>query len=222
MTALELDEGRALVRAWCEYACDGDRGRGVDDPVYRWIVEGRDPGPRYSSCPDLAYWWLELIGVRESWINRESVLGQRPNGNVHVGRLCCPPVGSNPIATAPRPGEVFACGDVLVCWSKPDTTDAHVFTCATHDAERGILRSWDAGQGPMSARAWSTRRDHVEVRRVEREVFERAGRWTFAAGRSIRSVLRLSDVLALPGLVDPERPTGEALDARGLPAWEGP
>jgi hypothetical protein len=219
---MTLDEMRALVRAWCEYACDGDRGRGVDDPVYRWIVEGRDPGPGYSSCADLAHWWLTRIGVRESWINRDECGRGKWKMGANVSLLAPMPIFGNPLATAPRPGEVFSTGDVLICWSKPNTTDAHVFTCATHDAERGILRSWDAGQGPMSARAWSTRRDHVEVRRVEREVFERAGRWTFAAGRSIRSVLRLSDVLALPGLVDPERPTGEALEARGLPAWAGP
>lgn len=215
MPALTLDEARALAREWCEYATNGADGRRVDDPVYRWVTEGRDPGPGYSSCADLAHWLLTRLGVQAAWLNRDEGDDAKWRSVVNVGRLCASPVGGNPVARKPEPGELFRTGDVLICWKRPDTRDAHVMVCARH--EGGRLVTWDYGQGPMGVEPWRASRAHVEAAKRTREVFERDGRWTFMTGKSIRSVLPLADVLAACPLRAPDRPTGEFLEALGLP-----
>lgn len=222
MEDLMISGRRTIGVEWLDRAVNGNDGVKIDSPIYRWVTEGRDPGPMYSSCADLAHWLLMRLGVRLPWINRDEHHGWKHQ--VNVGRLCAKPVGNGAsgCARAPMIGELFQPLDILICWKRPDTTDAHVFVCAEHrETEQGYeLVSWDYGQGPMSKKAWTGNREHVEGCRRERDVREIAGRWTFAGGRSIRSVLKLDDVIAkaseLGALVDPDLPTNEYLGSRGL------
>ena len=213
------DEYRELAREWCEYAVNGDVGRRVDAPVYRWVTEKRDNGPGYSSCADLGHWLLYRLGIRADYLNRIEHIGWRPV--VNVGRLCCRPVGggADGAAREPEPDEVFRTGDILICWSRPDTRDAHVMVCAEHLGN--TLLTWDYGQGPMSAAAWAGNRSHVETKRKLRTVHQNDGRWVFDGGRSIRSVLSLEVAIenarAAGLLADPDLPVGEVLDEK-IPA----
>jgi len=71
------------------------------DQVYRAIVEGR-LAPKYSSCGDLAHWFLYRLGVRAPWINRveNKPVGWRVGLNLNL--LHAPPVGSCAAAVAVR------------------------------------------------------------------------------------------------------------------------
>jgi hypothetical protein len=136
----ELHRLRLLAVRWCEYACNGSKGRPEHgDPVYDWVTEWRDGGDWYSSCADLAHWVLYRIGVRSSWINR-----QEHNGFVvgaGVSRLCW-----KAPAFSPSGSESLLAGDIVVTWAKPDTSDAHVSVVIEHEREAGRLLSADYGQ----------------------------------------------------------------------------
>lgn len=192
---IQIGDYRARAAEFCEWAVGGADGVTVDSAPYVEVTEGRDPGPRYSSCGDLAHAMLFELGVRANWINRRAHLGFR--FGVNVARLCRKPIGSGAggCARAARLGERFETGDVLIVWrAGGDTTDAHVLVVDTFDGE--TLRSWDYGQGPMSSAAWASRRDHVEGCRRERRVTRNpAGLYVLEDGRSIQSVLPLADVL---------------------------
>ncbi len=192
---LDLDAYRARARELCEWAVGGEGGVVVDDPRYREVTEGRDPGPRYSSCADLAHWMFAELGVRSPFVNRVS-LGRKYRSAATVNLLLARPVGSGAggAARAPTPGEPFETGDVLVVWARKDATDAHVLVVDAFDG--ATLRSWDYGQAPLGAAAWAKNRTHLEGRRRERRVLaDAAGRLRFEDGRVLRSVLPLVAVL---------------------------
>lgn len=72
---MKPEERRRIAREWCDFAI----GRTPSDPVYRWVTEGRDPGPIYSSCGDLAHVEgfyrrrpLSMVPV-QSWLNLDDV-----------------------------------------------------------------------------------------------------------------------------------------------------
>lgn len=183
---------RDIAREWCDiatgYPFDGVT---ADDAIYREVTEWRDPGPGYSSCADLAHWLLYRLGVRADWINRDEHQGYR--SIVNVARLVPRPVGSNPVARAPIPGERFACGDVIVAWARKDTRDAHVMIVEEHSEVAGVLCTWDYGQGPMAPEAWRAHRDHLEGRRVTRAIKH----FTLGNGKTVHAVIPLLDVLAV-------------------------
>lgn len=212
--ALTLDEYRELAAAWCDYATNGAHGRTVDDPVYRWVTEGRDPGPKYSSCGDLAHWLLARLGCRAPWLNRAELPGGWTVG-LNVSRLV---YSARPVSKIPEADTVLCLGDIVVAWSKPKGTDAHVSVVCDHDPVAGVLETWDYGQGPMGAAAWSTSRKHVEAAQRTRHVrYTASGRIAYEGGKTIQCVLRLPDVLEGCPMVAPDRPVGEFLDAMGLP-----
>lgn len=166
----------------CELATGYGKGRTVDDPIYQEIVEGRDPGPVYSSCADLAHWMLYRLGCREEFINRDEHLGWR--SIVNVARLTAPPVGSNSFAE-PNPTDAQLVnadtGDIIVMWDRRDVTDAHVCVLDTYDGY--TLSTWDLGQGPIKKSRWRWKKDHVEACRKHRT------EW-----KQIRSILSLADL----------------------------
>lgn len=214
------DEYRDSARRWCEYACNGAKGRRLRDPVYQRITEGRDiPGTArdgYSSCGDLAHWLLYKLGVRSAWLNRAEHLGFRSGMN--LARLCPRPQFTNPWARKARGEEVFHTGDILIIWDErrrgqPNyTLDGHALVVDRHEGR--TLHSWDFGQGPMGPR--SPQANYIEGQRRTRPLTFSGGLWVAPDGRSIQSVLSLSEVLeaakAAGELAAPTPFVGEVLD----------
>lgn len=183
---------REAARLWCEFACADGAGRCANDPVYRWIVEGRDKGPSYSSCADLAHWLLYRLGVRSVFVNRTEHNGYVPV--VNVARLCARPIGTSPVARRLVAGEAPLTGDVIIAWARPDTADAHVMVVDELTAD-GELRTWDGGQGPMDPAAWRGGRQHVEVCRRSRKAWWSGGELHLQGGKVVRSIVALPEAL---------------------------
>jgi hypothetical protein len=145
MGALAISEFRDLATLLLRYAVA--HGGSCKDPVYASITEGRDPGlpsNRYSSCGDLAHWLLMRLGVRSALVNRKEHLGWAVGMN--VARLAYAPM-----ARDSSNGDVYAPGDILVIWSKPDATNAHVQCVLEHErasatSGNGRLLAAEAGQ----------------------------------------------------------------------------
>lgn len=114
-----------------EYACNSTHGRPEGDPVYDAVTEGRDPGPGYSSCADLAHWLLYRLGVRCWWVNRSEHKGFA--WGMGPSRLA----GNCPTRIVP-PGlrAKFEPGDILLVWNiergEKATQDLHV-ACMVED-----------------------------------------------------------------------------------------
>jgi hypothetical protein len=208
---------RDAAKAWCEFATRGVGGRLANDPVYRWITEGRDKGPTYSSCADLGHWLLYRLGVRCAFINRTEHNGWRPV--VNVARLCARPLGSCPVARRPHPGEALLTGDIIISWARPDSSDAHVMV--VNDLDDLTLRTWDLGQGPMVASAWANGRQHIEAARRSRRAWWSGGELHLQNGKIVRSIISLPEALHFARtndeLAPADAPTGERLDE--LEGW---
>lgn len=145
------------------------------DPVYNAITEGRHARAIrakqfYSSCGDLAHWFLYRMGVRLSWINRDEHDGWHYSGQPghpawdnNVTTLCAPTV--NRYAKKPDPEDFFlVCGDVLVVnLDMPQTT--HVSVVYEHKPEQGIIVSADYGQpgGALRSRPYTIDRGAIRI-----------------------------------------------------------
>lgn len=124
---VDIDEYRALVRLLVPYAC-GAEGRAETDPIYQDVTEGRDTGAyraMYSSCGDLAHWLFCRLGLTSPWVNRAELGHYRTGMNVSN-------IAYHPKALTPAVDAAYATGDVLVIWSRPDTTDSHVIVVLDH------------------------------------------------------------------------------------------
>lgn len=140
MTRPPLVEYQHVAASWLEWACRGDKVPERDER-YQRVTEWRDkPTPGYSSCADLAHWLLFCLGVRSPWVNRAEHIGWRPARNVSA--LCWPPAP----AREPHPTDQYDAGDVLVIWSRQDTTDAHVLVVVTHLPDEHVLCTAEYGQ----------------------------------------------------------------------------
>jgi hypothetical protein len=126
-----MDENtiRAFANELVSYACGRwTGGRSEDDPVYQQVTEGRDVGAArrtYSSCADLAHWLLYRLGSRVDFINRKEHNGWKVGVNVSA-------LAFSPVAEVATETDQYQAGDVLVIWSKPDGTDAHVMIALEH------------------------------------------------------------------------------------------
>lgn len=194
-----LDELRDMAREWAAFVC---ALRKPSDPVYKWVTEGRDPGPQYSSCGDLAHFILYRLGCREPWINRKEHLGWKPNRNVN--RLVRLPIGTNELAREPI--GLAQTGDILVIWQRADTSDAHVLV--VDRMTETMLDSFDMGQGPLRAEAWKLG-EHVEAKHRERPLVKSGSEYRTSDGRALRSLLSLDRI---PFTAEPDLPTGERFD----------
>jgi len=146
------DIARTFATEFLNYACGRwTGGRNENDVVYAQVSEGRDVGPMqksYSSCGDLAHWLLFRMGCRSAFINRKEHLGW------HMGLNVAKLVGAS-VADDANETDRYAAGDVLIIWSKPDATDAHVMVVLSHDAN--ILTSAEYGQpgGAFRVHPWT-------------------------------------------------------------------
>ena len=124
---LDIAEYRAFTHLLIPYAC-GAEGRAETDPVYQEVTEGRDTGQYrafYSSCGDLAHWLYARLGVRSKWCNRAELGHYRVGMNVSN-------LAYHECARVPANDALFAQGDVLIIWARPDTTDSHVIVVLDH------------------------------------------------------------------------------------------
>jgi hypothetical protein len=210
---------RALVIGLCEAATNGAHGVTEQSPVYRAVTGGRDPGPSYSSCGDLAHWLWFRLGVRTPWINSHELAPFRYGHNISDmwrGPYRTPSTHLTGGPELPLPG------DVWVVWQKADGTDAHVIVCAalTDQTKTGaVLHSYEYGQARLSPELWKP--GSVEgVAKSTGLVLTEAGHWQWPNGRRLQRVLRLSDVLNRANVLDLlEAPEGAA---EWLAAQKGP
>lgn len=155
-----LKEYREASRQNVEYACGGRAGRPENDPVYRIVTEGRDPGTGHtgdvSSCGFLPAWLWFQLGIRAGFVNRgeNTKYGYRNRQNISL--LCGPDFGGrNAVPSGalrtPLPGSRFECGDVLVIWNHEDTQDAHTLVVLEHRPD-GVLVSGHYGQPGAAVR----------------------------------------------------------------------
>lgn len=123
-----------ITDAW-RWACGLPEASEVGErhPRYVEVTEGRDTGPAYSSCRDLAHWGLTRVGVRLPWLLRAEL------GTWAYGRPVVTP------GFVPWNGEVEA-GDVLVTANDwPRGRDAHV-VCVLEVLPGGRLVTAEYGQ----------------------------------------------------------------------------
>lgn len=180
---------RSVARDMCEWATYGDAGVTEQSERYKLVTEGRDPGPKYSSCADLAHWMLFRLGVRSLWLNRDEEIGDGPGQDweiaVNVSNLAFGPCAQTPI-----PGALPGCGDIWIVWAHPKGTDAHVLVCEKLDPAAGVLHSWDYGQATTNPATWKPH--SIEGRRRERAVrLLPGGVWMFPDGRRLQKTLPL-------------------------------
>lgn len=170
LTPGAIERRRELIVDYWRWACGWPEASEVGErhPRYVEVTEGRDTGPVYSSCRDLAHAGLFRVGVREPWILRAE----------HRGF-----VYGRPVVTAgmvPWSGIVEA-GDVLVVardW--PRGRDAHVVCVLEAEAERLITAEYGQPGGALKSYPL---RDELRGRRVRvRLPFVEAIRTAFHRG----------------------------------------
>lgn len=177
---LDIEEYRAFVRLLVPYAC-GAEGRSETDPIYQEVTEGRDTGAyraMYSSCGDLAHWLYCRLGLTSPWVNRAELGHYRVGMNVSN-------IAYHPKAITPASDALYATGDVLVIWSRHDTTDSHVIVVLDHQPP--FLYTGEYGQpgGALKTRQVNaiTGRPRIGTRFIQRllplaaalELADRAG-----------------------------------------------
>lgn len=175
-----IEAYRAFAERWLRWACGGAAGVTEFDAVYRMVTENRDkPGARpgeagyYSSCGDLPMAMLEALGVRCSFLNRESLKQHHRGWNITKLDTAKP-------ARAPKPYETFHVGDTLLAWNNQDTLDAHAMV--VYEEPQGTGGIWIAEYGQPGG--------HIRSRAIAR-----LGGGLSINGKKVRRVLPLEDVL---------------------------
>lgn len=130
---MDLDLSRKFAIELISYACGRyTGGRDENDAVYQSVTEARDVGAQqrsYSSCGDLAHWLLYRMGSRAKFINRKEHLGWQ--SGLNVSKLAYSSLSEDAKET-----DIYQAGDILIIWSKPDATDAHVMVVLEHQGSR--------------------------------------------------------------------------------------
>lgn len=140
LTEEQLFNLRVTAAQLLQGACGGTHGVLETSPISRALTEGRDGGrgkDDFSSCGELPMWLYERLGVRLDWLNRQALRPYRWGMNIQL--LSARPIGANPIARLPKPGERYECGDTLIIWKpynkanpKAYTRDAHARVVVNH------------------------------------------------------------------------------------------
>lgn len=189
-----MNDRIALASTLLQNACGGTHGVLETSPISVALTEGRDGGANrnaFSSCGELPMWLYERLGVRLPWVNR-SATGYRWGQNINL--LAAGPIGSNPLARRPKPGEMYSCGDTLLIWKALDPKNPSVYT---RDAHARVVLSHPTGS-MASVAEYGQPGGHVAVVNMT---------WG-GPGRYIQSVLKLEDVLQVAAdsgkLVEPE------------------
>jgi hypothetical protein len=141
-----------------EYFCNGLAGRDKKDPVYQYVVEGRDVPATYtsySSCADRAHAKLWRLGCRRRFVNREERsplphdwhIGQNISSlhDVSEGSPCL--VNASGLACPPGRDWVPAAGAEMLIWNSGN--DAHSLSVLSFDGR--TARTANYGTMGMSA-----------------------------------------------------------------------
>ena len=155
---------RTAAVALDQYFCGYDAGRDKKDPVYQYVVEGRDVPATYtsySSCADRAHARLWRLGCRRLFVNREE---RSPlPGDWHTGRNisslhdisqgapCLVRINANGQRYACPPGRdwVPTPGSEMLIWSSPTGSDAHSLSVVAFDGS--VATTANYGVEGMSA-----------------------------------------------------------------------
>lgn len=153
-----VHEYRKRARAWLEAHAPAD----ISSPRADDVCQGRQHYPNYSGCADLAHALLEALGSTSPKLNRAPTW--RPG--VNVSRLVSWPGAINRPGYEPLRASDLAgldAGDVLIRWSKADTTDAHV-VCVVAAHGDGTISTAEYGQAPPTIGRLFTRKTVGEGR----------------------------------------------------------
>jgi hypothetical protein len=178
------DALRAEAVRIARYACNGDEGRVLGDPVFEQVTEGRNRWKGYSSCGDLPHFVLKELGLRDEHIlNRNDDDGVVPwKMGVNLARLVFSSGQAFRWARGsdrPRPGDILY-------MSAPE----HVCVLESLDEQAGRITTFDYGQ-------WDKKRGKPAGKRVSRR-FGVAGRVLKVGRRTLHGWL---DISRLPGLI---------------------
>jgi hypothetical protein len=157
-TAALVELYRTASVAIDEYFCNFDKGRDKKDPVYQYVVEGRDVPATYtsySSCADRAHAKLWRLGCRRKFVNREERsplphdwhIGQNISQlhDVSDGSPCL--VNASGFACPPGKDWVPAPGAEMLIWNVGN--DAHSLSILSFDGT--TARTANYGTMGMSA-----------------------------------------------------------------------
>lgn len=185
------------------YACGRfSNGRNEDDPIYQTVTEGRDVPPfrkTYSSCGDLAHWLLFRLGSRHELINRKEHRGFRIGMNVSK-------LAFSALSEDARDDDVYEPGDILIIWSKPDTTDSHVMVVLEHDDK--TLLTGEYGQPGGAVRTHVMKQPRlIGHRRIHKVLRLRAVLEASAAGDKLNEPDYTTLPVAQAYLVEHRNPT---------------
>lgn len=133
-------ELRAAAVAAASFACNGNAGRVLGDPVFDAVTEGRAKWKQYSACGDLAHYVLRELGFHDEHIlNRDDDGGTVPwKSGVNLSRL------------------VYSSGKAFI-WARPElrpkpgdilylTPPEHVCVFEGIDEGAATIASFDYGQ----------------------------------------------------------------------------
>jgi len=179
-------ELRDAAVAIAQYACNGDDGRELGDPVFEEVTEGRGHWPKYSSCGDLPMYTLMRLGLRDEHIlNRGDDDGTRPWS-----------IGQNLSKLVFSTGKAFVWASIT---KRPERGDVlyvaepeHVCVLDSIDEPSSKITTFDYGLFDLKTGKPSGRR------RVSR--FRVQGKQLLVGNRILRGWL---DIARIPGLLTP-------------------
>ena len=176
------------------FACDGDNGRVLGDPVFEMVTEGRARNKGYSACGDLAQYLLSQLGVEdESLVNRDTDGGTEPwKVGKNLSRIVYQSGGAFVWAKPnlrPRPGDILYV-------AMPE----HVCILETLDEDAKTISVFEYGQWDTKAQKPSGKRRVTKFSVNAKEL--RVG------NRALRGWL---DITRIPGLLQPSAPGAESV-----------
>jgi len=173
------------------FACDGDNGRVLGDPVFEMVTEGRAKYKKYSACGDLAHYVLAQLGVRdEALVNRDSEGGTVPwKVGVNLSRIV---YQSGNLFIWARPNLRPKPGDILYV-SPPD----HVCILESIDEAAKTITVLEYGQ-------WDTKAQKPSAKRRVAK-FSADAKSLKAGSRLLRGWLSIARI---PGLIAPTSNNG--------------
>lgn len=186
------DALRAEAVRIARHACDGDKGRLFEDPVFEAVTEGRQKWKGYSACGDLCQYVLRELGLRDERIlNRDDDAGVVPwQIGKNLSKLV---LGSGPAfvwaygARRPKPGDILY-------MSKSE----HVAVLEALDEGAGRITTFDYGLwDPATGKA---------AGKLRTNAFAAKGSSLMIGTRTLHGWL---DLARLPGLIVPATPEAD-------------
>ena len=177
----------------CDFVV-GYKGRLRTDPVIQAVTEGHSG----SSCGFLLHFVAEMLGIRESWVNRDSVSRYRDQLNISLLFGALWKASGPKCARRVNKGELFKASDFLVMADPAVKNTEHVCICAK-DFD-GTLYSYDMGQVRAPITDYSSSVD-CDARFCKRAMkLEANGRWETKpeseAGKQVWGVISVFDLVS--------------------------